>query len=124
MRAFGGLAAILVTVCAGAGPAGGYSGPLRSAELPGAQARAAFGASGARAAVCSAPASGPSTAPAGAVTVNPAVAGDLPTKASAYPAGTTFWLAPGVHTLGAGALAQVIPKTGDTFLGAPSTRRT
>ena len=31
----------------------------------------------------------------------------------------TYWLAPGVHTLGTGQYDQVIPNTGDTFVGAP-----
>jgi hypothetical protein len=57
--------------------------------------------------------------PAGAVPVDPGVIGDLATKTRANPAGTTFWLAPGVHTLGGGPFAQVIPKDGDVYLGAP-----
>ena len=38
---------------------------------------------------------------------------------AAKAAGTTFWLAPGVHTLGTGAYDHVQPKSGDTFIGAP-----
>lgn len=34
--------------------------------------------------------------------------------------GTTYWLAPGKHNLGAGAYDQVIPHEGDTFVGAPT----
>jgi len=58
-------------------------------------------------------------APAGAIVVDPAVAGDLVEKTDAAPAGSTFWLKPGVHTLGSGQYDQVVPKNGDTFLGAP-----
>lgn len=32
---------------------------------------------------------------------------------------TTYWLAPGVHTLGTGPYSQFQPDEGDTFLGAP-----
>jgi Right handed beta helix region len=59
------------------------------------------------------------TAPAGAIVVDPAVVGDLDKKTQAAPAGSTFWLKPGTHTLGTGQFAQVQPKDGDTFLGAP-----
>ncbi len=58
-------------------------------------------------------------APAGAIVVDPAVAGDLDTKTAAAPAGSTFWLKPGTHTLGTSRFDQVQPKDGDTFLGAP-----
>ncbi|HEY6736291.1 MAG TPA: carbohydrate binding domain-containing protein [Candidatus Saccharimonadia bacterium] len=34
-------------------------------------------------------------------------------------AGTTFWFAPGVHTLGAGQYSQIMPGDNTTFLGAP-----
>ena len=54
-----------------------------------------------------------------AVVIDPAVPGDLGTKTATAPAGTTFWLAPGLHTLGTGQFAQVVPKDRDTFLGAP-----
>jgi hypothetical protein len=59
------------------------------------------------------------TAPAGAILVDPAVPGDLDSKTRAAPAGSTFWLRPGTHTLGSGQYDQVIPKDGNTFLGAP-----
>ena len=61
--------------------------------------------------------SGPVTAPAGAVTVEPG--GTLPTAVLSHGADTTFWLAPGTYTLGTGAFSQMIPATGDTFIGAP-----
>jgi hypothetical protein len=51
--------------------------------------------------------------------VNPAVDRDLITKTNASPAGTRFWLASGVHTLGTSSTGQVVPKNNDVFLGAP-----
>jgi hypothetical protein len=68
---------------------------------------------------CAHPTPGPDRAPAGAITVDPAVPGDLSTKTTAAPPGTTFWLAPGRHALGTGQFAQVVPKDRDTFVGAP-----
>ena len=32
---------------------------------------------------------------------------------------TTYWFAPGTHTLGIGQFNQIIPANGDTFIGAP-----
>jgi hypothetical protein len=61
--------------------------------------------------------SGPATAPAGAVSVS--TQQNLNDVTKANPAGTTFWLAPGTHVLGAGPFSQVIPKEGNTYLGAP-----
>ncbi|MFS8197667.1 right-handed parallel beta-helix repeat-containing protein [Streptomyces sp. CWNU-52B] len=77
--------------------------------------------SGARsvARVCADPAAGPAKAPAGAVTVDPAVVGDLSAKTKSSPPGTTFWLRPGKHRLAADRYAQVIPKKGNHYLGAP-----
>jgi hypothetical protein len=57
---------------------------------------------------------GPATAPAGAMTVP---AGD--NKGIVWKAGTTYWFAPGVHTLGTGIYDQIIPADNDTFIGAP-----
>ncbi|MDQ4145641.1 MAG: right-handed parallel beta-helix repeat-containing protein [Actinomycetota bacterium] len=37
----------------------------------------------------------------------------------ARPAGTTFWLSPGVHTLGTSEFGQVIPKDDNAYIGAP-----
>ncbi|GAB3137520.1 right-handed parallel beta-helix repeat-containing protein [Amycolatopsis stemonae] len=71
------------------------------------------------AAVCGHLPAGPATAPAGAVTVDPAVRGDLVAKTAANPPGTTFWLAPGTHTLADGEYEQVAPKEGDHYIGAP-----
>ncbi|MGW1073441.1 right-handed parallel beta-helix repeat-containing protein [Streptomyces sp. NPDC002537] len=69
--------------------------------------------------VCAKPAAGPEKAPAGAVTVDPAVVGDLAAKTKSSPPKTTFWLRPGTHRLEPDRYAQVIPKEGDSFLGAP-----
>ncbi|MFI9155637.1 right-handed parallel beta-helix repeat-containing protein [Streptomyces sp. NPDC053367] len=69
--------------------------------------------------VCAKPAAGPATAPAGAVTVDPAVVGDLAEKTAGSPPNTTFWLRPGTHRLEPDRYAQVIPKEGDVYLGAP-----
>ncbi|MCX4584925.1 right-handed parallel beta-helix repeat-containing protein [Streptomyces sp. NBC_01481] len=77
--------------------------------------------SGARslARVCAKPAAGPVKAPAGAVTVDPAVVGDLAAKTKKSPPNTTFWLRPGKHRLESDRYAQIIPKKGNTYLGAP-----
>ncbi|WP_338673471.1 right-handed parallel beta-helix repeat-containing protein [Streptomyces sp. SCSIO 30461] len=69
--------------------------------------------------VCADPAAGPAKAPAGAVTVDPAVAGDLAAKTKSSPPNTTFWLRPGKHRLASDRYAQVIPKEGNSYLGAP-----
>jgi len=59
------------------------------------------------------------TAPAGAIVVDPAVDNDLATKTEASPPGTTFWLAPGTHTLGTDEFNQVVTKDGNRYIGAP-----
>ncbi|MGI5424352.1 right-handed parallel beta-helix repeat-containing protein [Streptomyces sp. CA-179760] len=69
--------------------------------------------------VCAEPAAGPAKAPAGAVTVDPAVTGDLAAKTKSNPPNTTFWLRPGKHRLEPDRYAQVIPKKGNRYLGAP-----
>ena len=61
--------------------------------------------------------SGPAQAPAGAVVVNSDQNLDKATESN--PAGTTFWLSAGTHKLGNGPYAQVIPKDGNTYVGAP-----
>ncbi|MET8540979.1 right-handed parallel beta-helix repeat-containing protein, partial [Kitasatospora sp. NPDC004799] len=68
---------------------------------------------------CERPEPGPATAPAGAVTVDPAVVGDLAAKTDSSPPHTTFWLLPGTHTLLPERYAQVTAKQGDVYLGAP-----
>ncbi|MDH6566321.1 hypothetical protein M2160_001342 [Streptomyces sp. SAI-117] len=69
--------------------------------------------------VCAHPAAGPAKAPAGAVTVDPAKVGDLAAKTRSNPPNTTFWLRPGRHRLDPDRYAQVVPKKGDRYLGAP-----
>ncbi|MBO8185160.1 right-handed parallel beta-helix repeat-containing protein [Streptomyces spirodelae] len=69
--------------------------------------------------VCAKPVGGPSKAPAGAVPVDPAVVGDLAARTRSSPANTTFWLRPGKHRLEPERHAQVVPKKGNRYLGAP-----
>ncbi|MEU1014239.1 right-handed parallel beta-helix repeat-containing protein [Streptomyces sp. NPDC005898] len=69
--------------------------------------------------VCAEPAAAPVKAPAGAVTVDPAKTGDLAAKTKKNPPHTTFWLRPGKHRLKPDRYAQVIPKKGNRYLGAP-----
>ena len=60
---------------------------------------------------------GPSSAPPGAVTVP---SGDNSSIfASVLAASTTYWFAPGTHTLGSGQYAQVDASNNDTFVGGP-----
>lgn len=72
---------------------------------------------GARLAVCGtdALAAGPTSPPAGAVAV---AAGDN-SAVDFSRADTTYWFAPGVHTLTADEFAQIIPGDNATFVGAP-----
>jgi hypothetical protein len=60
---------------------------------------------------------GPAGPPAGAVTVTSTQ--NLGDVVDGHGSGTTYWLAPGVHTLGTGVYDQVAPHTGDHFIGAP-----
>jgi len=69
--------------------------------------------------VCGHTKPGPKEPPAGAIRIDPSVDDDLGKKTEQYPAGTTFWLAPGTHTLGRDKYASVTPKDGNTYLGAP-----
>ena len=59
--------------------------------------------------------SGPSSAPKNAVTVP---AGN-DANVTLDTANTTYWFAPGDHTLGNGEFNQIIPSDGDTYIGAP-----
>lgn len=64
---------------------------------------------------------GPSTPPVGAVIVSPDGIG-LDFITSRNPPGTTFYLLPGVHTIGAphpSVFSQVVPLDGNTYVGAP-----
>ena len=64
---------------------------------------------------------GPSSAPGGAVTVNPGT--DLNTVTQANVAGTTFYLTAGTHTFSSvGAFSQVTVKAGNTYIGAPGAK--
>ncbi|MGO9341387.1 MAG: hypothetical protein ACLP6E_02530, partial [Acidimicrobiales bacterium] len=58
---------------------------------------------------------GPSGPPAGAVTVP---AGNN-ASVTLNKANTTYWFAPGTHTLGNGQYNQIIPSDGDTYIGGP-----
>ncbi|MFF8909318.1 right-handed parallel beta-helix repeat-containing protein [Streptomyces olivaceoviridis] len=97
------------------------TGCTSSPDAPGepAAAPSGSGAASAVARVCAEPAAGPAKAPAGAVTVDPDVVGDLAEKTKDNPPGTTFWLRPGTHRLDPERYAQVMPKKGDRYLGAP-----
>ncbi|WP_282795003.1 right-handed parallel beta-helix repeat-containing protein [Streptomyces sp. CC224B] len=88
-------------------------------SAPDARAEPTAGPSAAVARVCAKPAAGPAKAPAGAVPVDPAVVGDLAAKTRGHPPRTTFWLRPGTHRLAPGRYAQVVPKRGNRYLGAP-----
>ena len=55
--------------------------------------------------------------PDGAVVVSPGT--DLSAKTRELPAGTTFWLTDGKHTLGPDEFSQIIPKDDNAYLGAP-----
>jgi hypothetical protein len=60
---------------------------------------------------------GPAAPPSGAITVP---AGDNSgVLGGSLPANTTYWLAPGTHTLGSGEFDQIRPAANDTFTGAP-----
>ncbi|MFF8805900.1 right-handed parallel beta-helix repeat-containing protein [Streptomyces omiyaensis] len=102
------LALLAATGCEGAPAARPAAAPAAPSSATAAVAR-----------VCDAPAAGPAKAPAGAVVVDPSVVGDLAAKTERSPAGTTFWLRPGEHRLEPEAYAQVIPKEGNRYLGAP-----
>ncbi len=95
------------------------TGCVSTPDAPAESRRPSASVSGPVARVCAKPAAGPAKAPAGAVTVDPAKAGDLAAKTKGSPAHTTFWLRPGRHRLDADRFAQVVPKEGDRYLGAP-----
>ena len=61
--------------------------------------------------------SGPASQPAGSVRVDPGQ--NLNALTQAKPAGTTFWLAPGTHTLGTDLYDRVIPKENNVYMGGP-----
>ncbi|HTV81082.1 MAG TPA: right-handed parallel beta-helix repeat-containing protein [Acidobacteriaceae bacterium] len=73
--------------------------------------------------VCGSPVlDGPDTPPAGAVVVpagdNSALTPNYANPGFSVP-NTTFWFAPGIHTLGTGIYSQIQPGQGDVYIGAP-----
>ena len=60
---------------------------------------------------------GPSTPPAGARVIRTST--NLSNAVLNAPPGKTFWLEPGVHHAGDDEFAQLIPKDGQSFIGAP-----
>ncbi|WOX20452.1 right-handed parallel beta-helix repeat-containing protein [Streptomyces solicathayae] len=109
------VAALALVLPAATGCTSTSDAPAKSAGTP-----ATSGApTGPVARVCAEPAPGPAKAPAGAVTVDPAVVGDLDAKTDSNPPNTTFWLRPGTHRLTSNPYAQVMPKAGNRYLGAP-----
>ncbi|MFD4370555.1 right-handed parallel beta-helix repeat-containing protein [Streptomyces sp. NPDC058486] len=108
------------TGCTGTAGAPGTPGTPSKAPGTSASDTSTPGApSPALARVCAAPTPGPATPPAGAVTVDPGVVGDLAAKTESSPPGTTFWLRPGTHTLAPEPYAQVETKEGNRYVGAP-----
>lgn len=105
------LALLTVTGCDGSQGTKAEPKPAESTSAPSAARSVAR--------VCAKPAAGPTKAPAGAVTVDPSVVGDLAAKTKSSPPKTTFWLRPGKHRLDPDRYAQVIPKKGNRYLGAP-----
>ena len=61
---------------------------------------------------------GPSDPPPGAVTILAGNDSDLTASYQLTP-NTTYWFAPGVHTIGTGQYSQFQPDTGDSFVGGP-----
>ncbi|MFJ9454186.1 right-handed parallel beta-helix repeat-containing protein [Kitasatospora sp. NPDC101447] len=106
-------AALTLALLAATGCTSTSDAPAKPTGAPTASAAVAV------ARVCAEPAAGPATAPAGAVTIDPAVVGDLSAKTRNSPPNTTFWLGPGTHRLASDRYAQVVPKEGDSYLGAP-----
>lgn len=104
---------LLATGCTGT--SGGGAEPDGAASTEPAKA----GSAQPVARVCAKPTAGPAKAPKGAVTVDPKKVDDLAKKTRSHPAGTTFWLRPGKHRLEPARYAQVIPKKGNRYVGAP-----
>jgi len=103
-----------------AGPASPAAGPASPAAGP-----ASWGAGPASppARICGNKAileGGPSVPPKGAVII-PAGddSGTVLGRSWTVRPDTTYWFAPGRHTLGTGQYNQIIPANGDTFIGAP-----
>ena len=99
-----------------------YSSPAPPASLPGnassADSASSLGPASPPARICGNArvlGGGPASPPRGAVTVP---AGDN-SGVNWQQTNTTFWFAPGTHTLGIGVFTQIAPGNGDTFIGAP-----
>ena len=60
---------------------------------------------------------GPAAPPPGSVPVDPGTS--LSAITDSNPPGTTFWLAPGIHTVGPVASDHVVAKDGSSYVGAP-----
>ena len=60
---------------------------------------------------------GPAAPPAGAVRIDPGA--NLYAATQAHPPATTFWLAPGTHSLGTDVYSQVVPKDNNVYIGGP-----
>jgi hypothetical protein len=102
------------------GPASSPTGPASSVAGP---ASSVAGPASPPARVCGNSAilgGGPSSPPKGAVVIP---AGDNSGTVLAHNwtirPDTTYWFAPGTHTLGPGQYSQIVPADGDTFIGAP-----
>src|SRR5436190_20016961 len=115
-----GLAWLTLTLLQSLGPASSAPGAASSAADPASPA-AALPSPPVR--VCGNKAilgGGPSSPPKGAVVIP---AGDNSDSVLAHnwtiKPQTTYWFAPGIHTLGTGQFGQIIPGDGDKFIGAP-----
>jgi hypothetical protein len=92
--------------------------PVEAGPVAQVQVKAGTGPSSPPARICgnaSVLGAGPSSAPAGAVSVP---AGRNAGVDFSQPH-TTYWFAPGVHTLANGQYTQIIPGHGSTYIGAP-----
>jgi hypothetical protein len=102
---------IAANIASGANPV--QAGPVAQAPV-----KAGTGPSSPPARICGNAAvlgAGPSSAPGGAVSV-PAGRND---GVDFSRAATTYWFAPGVHTLASGQYTQIVPGHGSTYVGAP-----
>ena len=105
--------ALALSAFLGCGPASSAAGPASSAAGPASPPVRVCGNN----AILG---GGPSSPPKGAVIIP---AGDDSGTVLAHNwtirPDTTYWFAPGTHTLGTGQFNQIIPADGDTFIGAP-----
>ena len=110
---------LLLAACSPISAPDASSSKSAPATPPTASALSASGETPVQQARCSHVPAGPASPPAGAVRVNPEVVGDLSAKTKANPPGTVFWLGPGTHRLLDDEYAQIAPKSGNTYSGAP-----